>query len=182
MTKGNGKPCKKCGTSEWRENGQCKSCAIANSRKWERNNRDKVTSSKRKWNKNNRDKANASNRKWKKDNPDKVTAGKRKWNKNNPDKANAKNQRRRTAKTNAGGSYTSYEWDQLIKQQDGRCLKCGKKEKLTVDHVIPVSKGGTSNIDNIQGLCQSCNSSKGTKSTGYRKQKGIIRWIQDKLF
>jgi hypothetical protein len=47
------------------------------------------------------------------------------------------------------------------------CRICGReltKETVTIDHVIPVSKGGTNAIENLQPLCRSCNSRKGACS------------------
>ena len=41
--------------------------------------------------------------------------------------------------------------------RDGVCQKCGSSEKLEIDHIVPVSKGGTSVEDNLQVLCRSCN-------------------------
>jgi 5-methylcytosine-specific restriction endonuclease McrA len=48
------------------------------------------------------------------------------------------------------------------------CLCCNSSENISLDHVIPVSKGGENSIDNMQPLCKSCNSTKGTSSTDYR--------------
>lgn len=55
------------------------------------------------------------------------------------------------------------------------CLRCNKKDiELTIDHIIPLSKGGSNNIDNIQPLCRSCNSLKGTKVIDYRNERNSI--------
>lgn len=97
----------------------------------------------------------------------------------------------RTNQTKAGGSYTSNEWYKLCKFYEFRCLKCNKQfpfEKLTLDHIKPVSKDGSSFIFNTQPLCKRCNSSKGAKEIDYRKtlpnwinRDGSI-WKQDSLF
>lgn len=44
-----------------------------------------------------------------------------------------------------------------------QCVHCNCKENLTIDHIIPVSKGGKDDIENLQILCKSCNSKKGVK-------------------
>lgn len=86
---------------------------------------------------------------------------------------------RDTQKTQAGGTYTTAEWHNLCKFYDFHCLMCNHQfpfEKLTVDHIKPVSKGGTSFIFNVQPLCQSCNSRKGTKEIDYRQT--LPDWIK----
>ena len=55
-----------------------------------------------------------------------------------------------------------------VMRRDGfRCCLCGRSAdsgiELEVDHIIPVSKGGTSGIDNLQTLCRDCNRGKGAK-------------------
>ena len=121
------------------------------------------------WNADNPERASVTKRKWEEDNPDKAKEHRTKWCKANPDKLKAKDHRHRTAKTKAGGSFSATEWKALCKKYKHLCLCCGKKKKLTADHVIPVSKGGTSNISNIQPLCGPCNSRKRDKTIDYRK-------------
>lgn len=64
---------------------------------------------------------------------------------------------------------TDAQWQQICKDANYRCLCCGKKKKLCVDHVLPISKGGTHTKDNVQPLCISCNAKKHSKTTDYRK-------------
>ena len=52
----------------------------------------------------------------------------------------------------------------LFGQQEGLCNGCRIAfpfQNFTVDHVVPQSKGGTHHIDNLQLLCNACNSKKG---------------------
>lgn len=53
-------------------------------------------------------------------------------------------------------------WRQQIGQ--GRCYHCGgqfHKEELTMDHLIPMVRGGTSSKNNVVVSCKPCNSAKG---------------------
>jgi hypothetical protein len=111
---------------------------------------------------------NEYNRKWNDTNKEYHREYQRKWNEANPDKMRSHNQAHLARKAGNGGSFTDKEWQDLCERYDYRCLCCGEQKKLTADHVIPVAKGGTSYIDNIQCLCRSCNSKKHTKEIDYR--------------
>lgn len=54
-----------------------------------------------------------------------------------------------------------------VKQRDGyQCHYCGA-EGNTVDHIVPRSKGGTDDLDNLVTACNPCNASKGARAVFY---------------
>jgi 5-methylcytosine-specific restriction endonuclease McrA len=56
-----------------------------------------------------------------------------------------------------------------------RCVVCGTWLDLTVDHIIPRARGGTNEFGNLQTLCRSCNSRKGTRIE--KSQAHLIRLL-----
>lgn len=53
---------------------------------------------------------------------------------------------------------------QAVMDRDGRrCQHCGATDNLTIDHIHPVSRGGSDDMDNLQVLCAWCNTSKGAR-------------------
>jgi 5-methylcytosine-specific restriction endonuclease McrA len=67
-----------------------------------------------------------------------------------------------------GENFTTEEWLALVELYGGRCLRCGSTESITVDHIQPLSLGGSNLIDNIQPLCELCNLAKDQDTTDYR--------------
>lgn len=51
--------------------------------------------------------------------------------------------------------------EEILKKYDYQCVKCHSKSKLEIDHIIPFSIGGKTDIENLQVLCKSCNLKKG---------------------
>lgn len=60
---------------------------------------------------------------------------------------------------------------ELIFSKFDCCVYCGSKERLTLDHVIPISKGGETSIKNLVVACQRCNTSKGDKN--------VLDWLDN---
>ena len=96
----------------------------------------------------------------------------RRWWQANPEKVAVKRHRRRSKIVGVGGDFTVQEWQELVDKFGHRCLKCGKFDTevmLTADHVVPLIKGGSNFISNIQPLCRSCNSGKRDRVIDYRQ-------------
>lgn len=68
-------------------------------------------------------------------------------------------------------THTKEEWEKMKYFFNNTCVKCGNKDrKIVKDHITPIYQGGSDGIDNLQPLCNSCNSSKGADNTDYREK------------
>jgi len=52
---------------------------------------------------------------------------------------------------------------EVLKKYKMSCINCGSTERLEIDHIKPVIKGGTNDLKNLQVLCKTCNLKKGKK-------------------
>lgn len=89
-----------------------------------------------------------------------------KWKKENPEQSRRIASRRRARKNQAGGDHTVAQIKALYTKQGGKCPICRitfKGKKYNVDHVVPLFRGGSNGIENIQLLCETCNKQKGAK-------------------
>ena len=71
----------------------------------------------------------------------------------------------------------------IYQRDDNTCQYCGSQKKLTVDHVIPRSRGGQDTWENMVVACSSCNTKKGNtllEQTGM-KLKRTPRPMENKI-
>ena len=88
------------------------------------------------------------------------TEAHRRWKAKNPERMVFLKTQRYAREQGAIGSHTFEQWIELKCKFQNRCAKCFKKKPLTKDHIVPLSKGGSNFIKNIQPLCRNCNSRK----------------------
>jgi hypothetical protein len=139
------------------------------------------------WREQNPEWHNKQNREWDRNNPEKAAEiGRRKRRKallTKPEETRqkwiVKSHKRRAKKAGNGGSFTVAQWLSLKMHCGSKCLCCKRTEvelqtlslKLVPDHIVPIAKGGSSDISNIQPLCHGkggCNNRKETKTVDYR--------------
>ncbi len=169
-----GKPCLRHHIAERQtSDGNCIVCRDLKVRKWDAENSDKKLASSRKWAAANPEKRSAKMRRWRATNgerlrPENIERVNR-WRAENPNKARKLGRicrsRRRARELGAEGSYTAEESEALLVWQEFRCVICSAEihDKRELDHIKPLSKGGSNYISNLQWLCVPCNRSKGAK-------------------
>jgi len=54
-----------------------------------------------------------------------------------------------------------YDAKTIFKRDNYKCKNCAAEENLTIDHIIPLVKGGNNDLENLQVLCMLCNLKKG---------------------
>ena len=65
--------------------------------------------------------------------------------------------------------FNNDDWEWCLRIFDHRCLRCGSRDNLERDHVIPIDEGGKKGLDNLQPLCRACNAMKRTSLQDSRK-------------
>jgi 5-methylcytosine-specific restriction endonuclease McrA len=116
------------------------------------------------WTKAHPEQVRAKSKAWSDANPEKRRASVAKYAKANPEKDRARVKRHHARKMQAPvNDFTAEQWQAMKEHYQHCCVYCGKKQqRLTQDHIVPLSKGGSHTYSNIVPACRSCNSKKGT--------------------
>lgn len=110
---------------------------------------------------------------WYEENRDRVRLASLEWASKNPDAARAARQmtrqRRRVREARLSEErITSSAWRKVLEHFNFRCGYCLGNYKqcgrLTVEHMLPISRGGDNNIENLIPACRRCNGEKGSKN------------------
>ena len=137
---------------------RCKACRAVEGRGYRLTNRAKIRASNKEYRVAHRDETNAISREWATDNPDKRRTTTREYANANPEKIRLKCLRRRVRqKANGIFVVTVKEYKWLLARL---CYLCEVAPSATIDHIIPVARGGRHAIGNFLGACGSCNCSK----------------------
>lgn len=169
--------------------GQCATCQYEHRISWREANPEKEAESRLK-----------SVRAWAKRNPDRKrelarksnakpevsannVARAKRWALANPERAHevrlVSDRNRKAALRGADGSHTVDDVAAILKRQKLKCAECSisirSQEDRHVDHIMPLSKGGTNWPSNLQVLCATCNLRKAAKDPlDFAKERGRL--------
>ncbi len=127
-------------------------------------NRERDNAHKKAWHAANRDRALANMRVYGVANRDRERVYRRSRYTANRDRIKSYHHKLRAHKRASEGTYTAQDIHNLRKGQKGKCALCKQKlVKYQVDHIVPLSRGGSNWPYNLQLLCPHCNQSKNNK-------------------
>lgn len=114
------------------------------------------------WREANPGRAGEASRRWYAENAERVREYRRRYRAANRDKIRALNgSRRARLRAVEVNDFTAAQWTEMKALFKHRCAYCNRKPRvLTMDHVVPLIKGGHHTAANIVPACQSCNSRK----------------------
>jgi 5-methylcytosine-specific restriction endonuclease McrA len=137
---------------------------IARSKAYSEANREQVRAKGRQRALRDKEKNNERAKQWYLANKELMKARAVAWKKANPDKVRANTRDYATRKRKALGSFSTKDYIKLLNRYLGLCAYCGVNKANSIDHVLPLSRGGTNYIGNILPACGSCNYSKGPRT------------------
>ena len=164
--------CGACHSRRWYQGHREES--IARTRRWQEENREDRLAYMRRWREAHRQDIAAYNRRryeenperyvayasqWREENPDKAAARIRCWQQKNPEKVAVLVARRKARKCNLPDTLTTEQAECLL--AIGRAVYPG--EKLALDHIVPLSKGGGTTRANMHAIPARLNISKKDK-------------------
>ncbi len=161
------KPLTAFGRDKGRKDGlvsRCKDCCKSSRAKYRAENREKVMASHAKWAQSNPEKVKARGAKYRAENPEKVKASKAKWRAENPEKMKGYNHSRRARKQNAPGTFTAEQLKARFDYHGNRCVYCLCEGSMTLEHQIPLARGGSNWPSNLVPACGKCNYTKNDKT------------------
>lgn len=135
------------------------------SRRWKEANPDRVREHKRRSYQNNPYRTIERSQEWAKSNRERSRERSRRWKQMNPVRVQTNNRNRMVRKRSIEGAHTAADVQAQYNRQRHCCYYCGCElnGKYHVDHVIPLSRGGSNGPENIVCACQNCNLQKGAK-------------------
>lgn len=157
----------------------CKTCVLKQHQAWKCENRDVLLRQGREYRQGHADDRQKYAKGYRELTRNERATYKKRWKAEHHKLYTAHNRRashtRRARLRQSSGDYTTLQWEELCCEYGYKCLACGEIKPLTVDHIVPISKGGTNDIGNIQPLCMECNQRKWTRITDYRNAENTLR-------
>ena len=189
-----GEPCPRGHLAErFSSNGRCMVCQQQDTQRWTKANPDKAKASYEAWHDKNGDRDKQRRAEYReRTRPERLKVSRAWYEANKSERAitvaawRAKNKFRTRAirhnylaKRKSGGTHTAADILSLFDAQKGKCAYswCRKdlKSAYHVDHVMPISKGGTNDRRNLQLLCPTCNLKKNAKHPiDFAQENGLL--------
>lgn len=157
--------CTLCGRPRDHACSRCRGCLAKIKRSWRKSNPERAAATFAAWVEKNPDKIKAYSRTNYLRHKDRFKAHARNWRKLNPKKVskimafqNAK--RRSRIKGNGGRGFTKADWLALLSLANHTCVYCRVAPADSIDHFVPLKRGGAHDSSNIVPACRRCNSLK----------------------
>jgi len=137
---------------------------VENHKRWRENNPERWQEHQAKNFQRHKENRVATNKQWIKDHPEEHKQGRI-----------MRDHRRRARLLQAGGTWTPKQFAELCEASDDHCWYCQKQcDNLTVEHMQPLSRGGSNDIANIAPVCPSCNYTK--------RDKTVLEFMTRKMY